>query len=97
MLGKATVNPTIHTCLPQLYVLLEAHEFARIISPKTDYLPANLKAESIQASEEVKTNLLSLTELFTANVSVLREGVDVPELQSIFIRDGSRVPTIQMD
>lgn len=30
------------------------------------------------------------------NVSVLTEGFDVPELKSVFIRDASRVPTIQM-
>lgn len=30
------------------------------------------------------------------NVSVLTEGFDVPQLQSVFIRDASRVPTIQM-
>ena len=31
-----------------------------------------------------------------ANVSVLTEGFDLPELQSVFIRDASRLPTIQM-
>lgn len=31
-----------------------------------------------------------------ANVSVLSEGFDLPELQSVFIRDASRLPTIQM-
>lgn len=31
-----------------------------------------------------------------ANVSVLSEGFDLPELQSVFLRDGSRLPTIQM-
>ncbi|MBO4305179.1 MAG: DEAD/DEAH box helicase family protein [Lentisphaeria bacterium] len=31
-----------------------------------------------------------------ANVSVLSEGFDLPELQSIFLRDASRLPTIQM-
>lgn len=31
-----------------------------------------------------------------ANVSVLSEGFDLPELQSVFIRDGSRLPVIQM-
>ncbi len=31
-----------------------------------------------------------------ANVSVLTEGFDVPEIKSVFIRDGSRLPTIQM-
>ena len=31
-----------------------------------------------------------------ANVSVLCEGFDLPELQSVFLRDASRLPTIQM-
>ena len=31
-----------------------------------------------------------------ANVSVLSEGFDLPELQSVFLRDASRLPTIQM-
>lgn len=31
-----------------------------------------------------------------ANVSVLSEGFDLPDLQSVFIRDGSRLPVIQM-
>ena len=31
-----------------------------------------------------------------ANVSVLTEGFDVPDLKTVFIRDASRVPTIQM-
>ena len=31
-----------------------------------------------------------------ANVSVLSEGFDLPELSSVFIRDASRLPTIQM-
>ena len=31
-----------------------------------------------------------------ANVSVLSEGFDLPELGSVFIRDASRLPTIQM-
>lgn len=31
-----------------------------------------------------------------ANVSVLTEGFDLPDLQTIFIRDASRLPTIQM-
>ena len=31
-----------------------------------------------------------------ANVSVLSEGFDLPELKSVFIRDASRLPTIQM-
>ena len=31
-----------------------------------------------------------------ANVSVLSEGFDLPELKSVFIRDGSRLPVIQM-
>jgi superfamily II DNA or RNA helicase len=31
-----------------------------------------------------------------ANVSVLSEGFDLPELQSVFIRNASRLPTIQM-
>jgi len=31
-----------------------------------------------------------------ANVSVLSEGFDLPELASVFIRDASRLPTIQM-
>ena len=31
-----------------------------------------------------------------ANVSVLTEGFDLPELQSVFLRDASRLPTIQM-
>ncbi|MBQ9273175.1 MAG: DEAD/DEAH box helicase family protein [Succinivibrio sp.] len=31
-----------------------------------------------------------------ANVSVLTEGFDLPELRSVFIREGSRLPTIQM-
>ena len=30
------------------------------------------------------------------NVSVLSEGFDLPELQSVFLRDASRLPTIQM-
>lgn len=31
-----------------------------------------------------------------ANVSVLSEGFDLPELQSVFVRDSSRLPCIQM-
>ena len=31
-----------------------------------------------------------------ANVSVLSEGFDLPELSSVFVRDASRLPTIQM-
>lgn len=31
-----------------------------------------------------------------ANVSVLTEGFDLPELQTVFVRDASRLPTIQM-
>ena len=31
-----------------------------------------------------------------ANVSVLSEGFDLPELRSVFVRDASRLPTIQM-
>ena len=31
-----------------------------------------------------------------ANVSVLTEGFDLPELRSVFLRDASRLPTIQM-
>ncbi len=31
-----------------------------------------------------------------ANVSVLSEGFDLPDLQSVFLRDASRLPTIQM-
>lgn len=31
-----------------------------------------------------------------ANVSVLSEGFDLPDLQSVFMRDGSRLPVIQM-
>ena len=31
-----------------------------------------------------------------ANVSVLSEGFDLPELQSVFLRDANRLPTIQM-
>jgi len=31
-----------------------------------------------------------------ANVSVLTEGFDLPELQTVFLRDASRLPTIQM-
>ncbi len=31
-----------------------------------------------------------------ANVSVLSEGFDLPELQTVFLRDASRLPTIQM-
>ncbi len=31
-----------------------------------------------------------------ANVSVLSEGFDLPELRSVFLRDASRLPTIQM-
>lgn len=31
-----------------------------------------------------------------ANVSVLSEGFDLPELRSVFIRDANRLPTIQM-
>lgn len=31
-----------------------------------------------------------------ANVSVLTEGFDLPELQTVFIRDASRLPTMQM-
>ena len=31
-----------------------------------------------------------------ANVSVLSEGFDLPDLQSVFLRDGSRLPVIQM-
>ena len=31
-----------------------------------------------------------------ANVSVLSEGFDLPELQSVFLRDASRLPCIQM-
>ena len=60
---------------------------------------SNISCEVVSASSRRDAQLemfVNGTLQVIANVSVLSEGFDLPELKSVFIRDGSRLPVIQM-
>ena len=73
--------------------LAECREFAEILNS------CNIPCEVVSSNSrrDVQLDMFINGDLqVIANVSVLSEGFDLPELQSVFIRDGSRLPIIQM-
>ena len=73
--------------------LAQAHEFSRLMSE------ADVRCEVVTGTSAREEQLAAYDRgEFTvlANVQVLTEGFDCPSLQTVFVRDSSKLPTIQM-
>lgn len=73
--------------------LLECHQFRQILAD------AGVACEVVTAGSDKDRQLedfISGRVRVVANVSMLTEGFDQPDVQTIFARDASRLPTIQM-
>ncbi|MCR5084893.1 MAG: DEAD/DEAH box helicase family protein [Succinivibrionaceae bacterium] len=82
--GKSLVFfRTVAECTEFALALAEAGVHCEVVTGSSD------KERQLEDFSAGRVQVIS-------NVSVLTEGFDVPDLQSVFIRDASRLPTIQM-
>lgn len=71
----------------------DCHEFARLLSAGGHH------CEVVTADTDRETQLDAFDDGkfdVVANVAILNEGFDCPSLQTVFVRDASKLPTIQM-
>ena len=71
----------------------ECHDFCEMLSAAG--IPCDVVTATSDKDSQLEAFLNNRTRV-VANVSMLTEGFDQPDVQSIFARDASRLPTIQM-
>jgi superfamily II DNA or RNA helicase len=82
--GKCVVFlPTVLDCHFFALRLAMDHHHCEVVSAETD------REAQLDAFDRGEFNVV-------ANVAILNEGFDCPDLQTVFVRDASRLPTIQM-